>query len=138
VLALVRTEIDERSIALSVSLAENAPRPSIDEKALEQVFLNILTNALEAMPNGGQLAVSTRHDPEMKEIVVQVRDSGKGIPENIRGKIFDPFFTTKDHGSGLGLSISYEIIKAHGGRISFNDYGEQQTICTVTLPLMQT
>ena len=135
VVALVQTEIVERKIALRVSFEEHLPRPLVDEKAMEQVFLNILTNALEAMPDGGSLGVVTEYFEKSGEIGVSIRDSGKGIPEDIRGKIFDPFFTTKEHGSGLGLSISYEIIHAHRGRISFSEPGAEQTTCLVTLPI---
>jgi signal transduction histidine kinase len=103
--------------------------------AIEQVFLNILTNAIEAMPDGGELVVETGYNSETNEVKIMVQDSGKGIPEEIRSKIFDPFFTTKEHGSGLGLSISYEIIHAHHGKITFNETGAGRTVCTITLPI---
>ena len=135
VVELVQTEIVERSIALQVSFEEHLPRPLIDIKAMEQVFLNILTNALEAMPDGGSLCVATQCYEETGEIGVSIRDSGKGIPEEIRGKIFDPFFTKKEHGSGLGLSISYEIVRAHRGKISFSEPGAELTTCFITLPV---
>jgi two-component system sensor histidine kinase HydH len=135
VVALLQTELVDRNIRLTVSFEEHLPRPSIDVKAMEQVFLNIATNALEAMPDGGSLGIVTQYSDETGEIVVSIRDSGKGIPEEIRGRIFDPFFTTKEHGSGLGLSISYEIVRAHRGKISFNEPGGEQTTCTITLPV---
>ena len=135
VLALLQNEIDERSIALQVSFEEHLPHPSIDVKAMEQVFLNILTNALEAMPDRGTLGIATYYSDETGEILVSVQDSGKGIPEEIRSKIFDPFFTTKEHGSGLGLSISYEIVHAHRGKISFSEPGAERTTCFITLPV---
>jgi two-component system sensor histidine kinase HydH len=138
VVALIQSEIDERSIALNVSLEEHLPRLSIDVKAMEQVFLNILTNALEAMPDGGSLGIVTQYSDVTREIVVGIRDSGEGIPEDIRGKIFDPFFTTKERGSGLGLSISYEIVHALGGKISFSEPGAGQTTCSITLPVGRT
>lgn len=135
VVALLQTEIVERNIALKVSFEEHLPRPSIDTKAMEQVFLNILTNALEAIPDGGSLGIATQSSDDTGEIVVNIRDSGKGIPEEIRNRIFDPFFTTKEHGSGLGLSISYEIVHAHRGKVSFNEPGAEQTTCSITLPV---
>ncbi len=135
VVALLRTEIDDRRIALKVSFEEHLPRPLIDVKAMEQVLLNILTNALEAMPDRGRLGIATHYADETGEIVIRVQDSGKGIPEEIRGKIFDPFFTTKEHGSGLGLSISYEIVHAHRGKIYFSEPGAEQTTCSITLPV---
>jgi signal transduction histidine kinase len=137
-LELLQTEIAGRAVTLHVFFGEHLPRPSIDVKAMEQVFLNILTNALEAMPDGGELAIATEYCDEAGEILVTIQDSGKGIPEDIRGRIFDPFFTTKEHGSGLGLSISYEIVRAHGGKISFSDPGVKQTTCSITLPVKLT
>lgn len=134
VLELLRSEIDERGVVLEVSFDKHLPRPSIDVKAMEQVFLNVLTNALEAMPEGGELRVGTSYVKEEGEIVVSVQDSGKGIPEDIRSKIFDPFFTTKERGSGLGLSISYEIIQAHQGKITFSEPGSEGTTCFIVLP----
>jgi signal transduction histidine kinase len=135
VVALLQTEIDERGIVLRVSFGEHLPRPSIDVKAMEQVFLNVLTNALEAMPDRGTLGIATRYADETGEIVVSVQDSGKGIAEEIRNKIFDPFFTTKERGTGLGLSISYEIVRAHRGRITLSEPGAKQTTCSITLPV---
>jgi two-component system NtrC family sensor kinase len=84
---------------------------------LNQVFMNLLTNAQQAIPGQGEITVSTSQDEHW--ITVSVRDTGTGIPEDIRGKIFDPFFTTKEPGvgTGLGLSLSYGIISRLGGTI---------------------
>ena len=138
VVALVQEEVDERTISLKTAFAEQLPALSLDIRAIEQVFLNIVTNALEAMPGGGELAVATRYFKESNEVGVFIQDSGKGIPDEIRTKIFDPFFTTKEQGTGLGLSISYEIIHAHHGRITFSEVGAGQTTCTITLPVGNT
>jgi signal transduction histidine kinase len=133
-LTLLRTEMNQRGVATTLALGERLPRVDLDVRAMEQVFLNIVTNALEAMPDGGVLGVASRHDESSGEVVVSVSDSGRGIPPEIRGKIFDPFFTTKEQGSGLGLSISYEIVHAHQGRIVFNEDGQEQTTCCIVLP----
>ena len=135
VVALVQAEIDERQISLDLTLERRLPRVSVDLRAMEQVFLNVVTNALEAMPDGGEMTMASRYLQGTNEVSVSIQDSGKGIPEEIRTKIFDPFFTTKEQGAGLGLSISYEIVHAHRGRITFSESGEKRTICTITLPV---
>jgi signal transduction histidine kinase len=134
VVALAQDEIDERKIVVGTSYEKNLPAVLLDIQAMEQVFLNIVTNALEAMSDGGELNIRTWYVKESNEVVVAIQDSGKGISEEIRTKIFDPFFTTKEHGTGLGLSISYEIIHAHQGKITFNEAGAERTTCTITLP----
>jgi signal transduction histidine kinase len=134
VLTLLQPELTRRGVALNVTLSDGLPKPAIDQKAIEQVFLNIVTNAFEAMPKGGALTVGTNYVPETEEVVVTITDTGKGIPAEIRGKIFDPFFTTKEQGAGLGLSIAYEIVHAHEGKITFNECGGGPTTCTIALP----
>lgn len=103
---------------------------------INQVFLNLVTNAVQAMDDGrGTLTLSTRVDGE--GVAVEVADSGKGIPPEVLPKIFDPFFTTKDvgKGTGLGLSISYKIVQQHGGRIDVVSQPGAGTTFTVWLPL---
>jgi two-component system, NtrC family, sensor histidine kinase HydH len=135
ILSLVRGELDEHAISLTMNLEKQLPALSLDVRAMEQVLLNIVTNAIEAMPDGGELVLSTRHFKDTREVGVLIQDSGKGIPEEIRTKIFDPFFTTKEQGTGLGLSIAYEIVHAHRGKIAFSESGTGGTICTMTLPV---
>jgi len=138
VIALLQNEVEERRISLTISLEDQVPRLSLDSQAMEQVLLNVFTNALQAMPEGGSLNAATQYHKETSEISISIQDSGKGIPGEIRGKIFDPFFTTKEHGAGLGLSISYEIVRAHNGRIFFSEPGADCTTCTIVLPISQT
>jgi len=90
----------------------------MDHNEIKQVFINIMNNALDAMPEGGELTV--RIDPERDgEGAVEFSDTGYGIPREHLKKNFDPFFSTKGsgHGTGLGFSISYRIVQNHGGRI---------------------
>ena len=91
--------------------------PSIkgDPDAIQEIFVNLIQNAIEAMPDGGDLAVTTYS--EDGRVVAEVSDTGKGIPEEIREKIFDPFYSTRHEGVGLGLSIVYRIVREHGGDI---------------------
>jgi signal transduction histidine kinase len=135
VATLVQDEIEERDISLAMTFEKQLPTLFVDIRAMEQVFLNIVTNALEAMPDGGKLIVTTRYLKETDEVSLSIQDSGKGIPDEIRSKVFDPFFTTKEQGTGLGLSIAYEIVHAHRGKISFSDAGAERTTCTITLPV---
>ncbi len=87
-----------------------------DEEQLTQVILNLTLNAAQAMPDGGDVWLTTRQEHD--GIVIQVRDQGAGIPEQNLDKIFDPFFTTKDTGTGLGLSVVHQIVRQHGGTVT--------------------
>jgi len=116
-----------------------------DEALLKQAFLNIMLNALEAMPDGGDLAISTRvADPKTVGILdatdrdewleVVFDDTGTGIPEEHLGRVFDPFFTTKKDGTGLGLAITYRIIENHRGIIRATSQPGRGTTFVITLP----
>jgi two-component system sensor histidine kinase HydH len=133
-LTLIQAQADEQHVDIATRFDSNVPPITIDPTAMEQVFLNVCTNALEAMPDGGRLQLSTDFMPWENAVRVSVQDNGKGIPPEIRGKIFDPFFTTKEQGVGLGLSIAYEIVQAHGGKIEFADFAGKGTLCRITLP----
>jgi signal transduction histidine kinase len=102
---------------------------------INQVFMNLLHNATQAIENKGDIWITTRQVDHRVEI--EIRDNGKGIPENIQNKIFDPFFTTKTvgKGTGLGLSISYSIIEKHGGEILLESEEGKGTTFTVILPV---
>ena len=107
-----------------------------DEILLRQTFSNLLQNAVEAMPEGGTLAVSIRSNPA--DIVITVSDTGHSIPRELQDKIFLPFFTTKEKGTGLGLSIVHKVVVSHGGSIRVDsggaDSGAGGTIFTIILP----
>jgi len=119
----------------NVQIMEFYPAHTIEINAdpgmLQQVLMNIFINAVQAMTEGGRMEVHlTERD---SRIQIEVSDTGKGIPENIRSKIFDPFFTTKPKGIGLGLSISYRIVKMHSGSITFTS-SHAGTKFTIALP----
>lgn len=124
-------------IDLVKEYAPDVPEIVIDSNLMEQVFMNIILNALDAMHGSGRLAVRTRRDNEFVEIGFQ--DSGMGMPEEIIDKIFDPFFTTKDStegmGMGLGLAVSYGIIKNHNGDIIVQSELGKGTNFTIRLPI---
>jgi signal transduction histidine kinase len=124
-------------VTLHEDLPDRAVMVTYDSQQIEQVLINLITNAIQAMPDGGDLFVNLEHLDEHVEIVV--RDQGIGIPEENLGKIFDPFFTTKaeGEGTGLGLSVSYGIVSEHGGHIDVESELGQGTTFKVTLPVEQ-
>jgi signal transduction histidine kinase len=114
-------------------LAPHLPKIRVDKKEMERVFLNLALNALAAMPQGGNLTISTRVITESVEI--RVRDSGCGIPKKYQDRIFDPFFTIKEQGTGLGLSISHRIIEEHKGTMDVESKVGKGTTFTIRLPI---
>ena len=136
-LRLASLDAGFQKLRLSVIREENLPRIVADPDQLQQVFLNLLLNARDAMPDGGELTVrSLQRDGN---IGVSVCDTGHGMDESVRKQIFDPFFTTKSagRGTGLGLSVCYGIVTAHGGRIEV-DRADAGCTFTVLLPLNET
>jgi signal transduction histidine kinase len=103
--------------------------------AIDQVFLNLLANAAQAIDGPGDITIETRRDGDA--VVVSIADTGSGIAPDVAGRIFDPFFTTKPvgEGTGLGLSISYEIVKKHGGEIRAESPPGGGAVFTVRLPV---
>jgi len=111
------------------------PQGWFDSDCLEQVFLNLISNAIRAMKYGGELYITTSFDSTRKGIIIKFEDTGVGIPEGNLKKIFNPFFTTYKEGTGLGLSICQNIIKEHKGNISVESKLGKRTIFTIFLPL---
>ena len=134
-LALVQPALDRWNIELHYSTADSLPPIQGDSDRLEQVFINIVNNAVDAMPTGGQLRVETGIDHD-KNVYVRFTDTGAGIDKEHLGNIFDPFFTTKrpDKGSGLGLAVSYGFIRDHNGSIDVESQPGQGSTFTVRLP----
>src|SRR5205823_2123587 len=97
--------------------APNVPCISGSASALRQVFLNLATNALQAMPQGGWLQCRTSYEPQKRTVEVLFSDTGPGISADVRKHLFEPFFTTRPDGTGLGLALCREIVLQHGGRI---------------------
>jgi signal transduction histidine kinase len=102
---------------------------------LRQVFLNICVNALQSMPQGGILTVSTSLTRDRERVVISISDTGCGIPEDKVKKIFQPFYTGRTSGIGLGLSICYGIIKDHGGDIEVKSEVGKGTTFSIYLPV---
>lgn len=139
-LSLFISEIKTKPLDITEEFDPDLPAVVANKGQLMEVFLNIMKNARDAMGGRGRLAVRTRAVEEDggRSAVVEVEDSGPGIPEEIRDRIFDPFFTTKEKGGGLnvglGLSISHGIVKAHGGRIEVESEEGKGTLFRVILP----
>jgi two-component system, NtrC family, sensor kinase len=126
--------LNTRHAAIDVIFAPVSDLPPILGNAdqLRQVFLNLILNAIDAMPQGGTLTVRTTASPRV--VVVEIQDSGMGIPEDIRARLFEPFFTNKPNGTGLGLSISAHIVTQHGGQIEVDSREGQGSTFRVVLP----
>jgi two-component system, NtrC family, sensor kinase len=138
VISLTRHHTELQDIDLKVEELSEGPLAILgDVNQIQQCFLNLIFNAVEAMPDGGPLTVSMGLDEEKTCARIRVRDSGTGIPGKNMDKIFDPFFTTKQEGqgTGLGLSITYGIVKGHDGRILAESEGSKGSTFTVEFPL---
>lgn len=105
-----------------------------DAEQLEQVFVNLILNAVQAMSDGGMLSLAASVDAEGEWVRIEIADTGVGIPPEYLDRIFDPFFTTKEGGTGLGLSVSYRIVQVHGGRITVESQEGRGTRLTISLP----
>jgi two-component system NtrC family sensor kinase len=135
ILLLHEKQLQENDIKIKTSFAETLPQISASKDQLRQVFLNLVANARDAMPDGGALNVTTAADPE--NVRIEIADSGMGIKEEHQKKIFDSFFTTKDSvkGVGLGLSVCYGFIKDHGGDIEVKSKVNEGTTFSITFPV---
>ncbi len=134
---LTRNMIHISNTETKLNIQEGLPPVFIDENQIEQVIINLITNAVQAMEPGNVLAVSTRPGKE-GFVEIEVRDTGKGIPPEHLTHLFDPFFSTKGvEGTGLGLSVSYGIIKKHKGNIRVESKAGEGTTFTIELPIFK-
>jgi len=138
---LLKTQFEEKRISFHPVLEKDLPEASIDAHQIEQVLVNVFLNAMEAMPEGGNLMVLTltvREESDSlvsESIKIKVRDSGAGIPPENLKSIFDPFFSTKESGTGLGLPISLGIVEAHGGTLQITSQPGEGTRVIIKLPI---
>jgi len=132
VVRLVSAEAEGAGLAISTSLSPALPAVYGDRELLQQVFINLVRNALEAMPDGGRLDLSARQSEESVEIAVA--DTGVGIDPDLIDKIFDLYVTTKSKGSGIGLSVVYRIVQLHGGEITVESRKGEGARFLVRLP----
>lgn len=133
-LALLRTEANRYSIVTNSELAPDLPKITADRVQLQQVFMNLMLNAIEAMKDtGGELKIKTELGQE-RSLLISVSDTGVGLPAENANEIFNAFFTTKSEGSGMGLAISRSIIESHGGRLWATDNDKRGATFQLTLP----
>ncbi len=132
-IAFLTPQIAESRCTIEKTVLTPLPEVAADAPLLHQSFLNLLLNAMQAMPNGGRIRIVLRADAA--RIRVDIEDEGPGIPVELREKIWDPFFTTKEKGSGLGLGIVRNIIEAHGGSIRIENRETGGARVTVELPV---
>lgn len=135
VVELMRHEAEDQHIRIVTQIEPNLPDVMIDRKNLKQALLNIVKNAIAAMPDGGVLTISA--SVKNDELQIAVSDTGIGIPEELMTKIFEPYFTTKESGTGLGLTITFKIVKEHNGEITVESTPSKGSTFTIHLPLPQ-
>jgi two-component system NtrC family sensor kinase len=139
-LRVLHNQYKDTGVIIEKDFDENIPRVNGNFANLGQVFMNIIKNAIQALPDGqGTISLKTRYKRETGTVTIECRDTGMGIPDDIAKDIFKPFFTTKvvGSGSGLGLYISHEIIKKHEGLISVSSKPGRGTTVTIDLPVKQ-
>jgi PAS domain S-box-containing protein len=132
--SILETVMIPQEILVQIRIPENIPRIKADPQLIKRVLINLVTNAVQAMPEGGRLEISSNADVEDK-LLLYVEDSGVGIPDQIKSQIFTPLFTTKPRGQGFGLAVCKRVIEAHGGTIGFKSQVGQGTKFTIQLPL---
>ncbi|HEU4385255.1 MAG TPA: GAF domain-containing protein [Anaeromyxobacteraceae bacterium] len=131
--AVAAAVAENRDIAVERDVEPDLPLVSMDARLMRQAVLNVAVNAVQAMPRGGRLTVRARREGSWAR--VEIRDSGPGIPDEIRHRVFEPFFTTKASGTGLGLAVVRRIVEGHGGEVAVAGEPGQGTAVTIRIPL---
>ena len=135
VISFQKKEAEYRHIIISIDVPEDIPDITTDRGKLQQILMNLVNNALQAMEEGGSLTIWAAVNPP-GEVTIVLRDTGCGMPQENLRKIFEPFFTTKGHGgTGLGLSITYGLVRKLGGGISVQSELGKGTSFTIVLPV---
>jgi two-component system NtrC family sensor kinase len=133
---LVGPMLESRNIKAAITLEASLPCVSADRDSLHQVFLNLVNNSCEAMPNGGEMEIATRYLRQNRQVEIMFSDSGSGIAPNVVEHLFEPMFTTKPSGSGLGLVIARDIVAEHHGRIELVS-GSSGAVFLLALPVAE-
>lgn len=132
VLELVRPQLLANKVEVSLSLVQQPASVMLDESSLRGALMNLLLNAIAAMPDGGKLTINVTGIDEMLRL--EITDTGQGMAEEVAKKVFEPFYTTKEHGLGLGMPYAKKIIEQHGGTISLNSQVGEGTRIQIELP----
>jgi PAS domain S-box-containing protein len=133
VVTLINTQSILNNVQIFVEFESDLPKISCEENQLKQVFLNLLKNAIEAMPSGGNIDVNVKGKEEGK-VSIQIIDQGIGIPKDRIQTLGEPFYTTKEKGTGLGLMTCYKIIESHNGQLTIDSAVDEGTTIEITLP----
>ena len=136
-ISLIENHKDFKNIKIIKDFPESLPLIMLDRDQIQQVFMNLLVNAQEAMPKGGSIYITVNLTQDKKYIQVLFSDTGIGISEENLNRIFDPFFTTKEKGTGLGLSIVLGIVENHGGELEVKSRIGEGTTFIIKLPTEQ-
>ncbi len=137
-LEFMTPELRRHDVVVAAAFADDLPAVRLDEGQIRQVVHNLLRNARQAMPSGGDLKVTVAASDEPGWVDIDVADTGAGMSEETRARLFEPFFTTRNHGTGLGLAISRHIVEAHGGQIHCEPNAPHGTRFVVRLPIAAT
>lgn len=133
-IALIKDEANAKKVELAVEIEEGIPPVPVDRDQITQVLLNIALNGLAAMQEGGRLAIHCFMGEKEKSAIIEIADTGHGIPAKELPRIFDPFYTTKKTGTGLGLAIAHRIVENHGGTLAVKSTGKLGTTFRIVLP----
>jgi len=133
VVKLASKQAERSHVRIEIFVADDLPPVMIDAEQMKQVLLNLILNAIDAMPKGGRLTINV--DRNGDGLVIAVKDTGEGIDPAVRATLFSPFVTTKARGSGLGLAIAHRLVSQHGGRITADDANGGGAVFQVWLPL---
>ncbi len=133
---ILQIQKNNSSIIFNV-IDEGAVSIEVDSNSTQQVFINVIGNAMEAMPDDGNITICIKLNDNKNALIIEIIDEGEGIPEHIIGKMFELFTTSKPSGVGLGLSISHEIVKAHNGEIFYENLDKGGAKCTILFPIKQ-
>ncbi len=131
--SFLRPELQERDVEMVLHLDRSIGNVPLDLPLFRQALNNLVRNALQAMPGGGVLTVQTRREGD--DLVLEVIDTGQGVPENLRDRIFDGFFSTRPEGTGIGLSLTKQIVEMHGGTITCQSEPGRGTLFSVRIPI---
>jgi signal transduction histidine kinase len=131
---LVNKEAEKARVEVQLSLDDSIPSFEFDPDQIRQVFLNVMLNGVQAMPEGGRLQIRSAFENEGSKVIVDIEDSGEGIEGDLE-RMFDPFFTTRPDGTGLGLAVSYQLVENHKGVISARTNPNQGMTFRIELPI---
>jgi two-component system, NtrC family, sensor histidine kinase HydH len=136
VVSTLRPRFEEAHVQSELDLDGRLPKPTLDPNQIEQVFMGVITNALEATPRGGRVTVRTKlHNANPRAVSISIEDTGEGIPAQYREGVFEPFFTTKFRGTGIGLPLAKKFVEKNGGTIAISDARSGGTRVDIKFPL---